>query len=104
MVSQMNDALAEDFMRPLREAQARLLAIEAEITNKRKELAALEGECAVARRAMNDLGEQRVELQGAVNSQRALLSQSQQALAKAQADFDELKKKVAALPIIKRAG
>jgi septal ring factor EnvC (AmiA/AmiB activator) len=95
----MNDALADNFMAPLREAQARLEAVNAEIANKRKELAALEGECAVARKAMNDLGEQRIELQRAVNSQRTLLSQSQADLTNATAMFEALRKKVASIPI-----
>jgi septal ring factor EnvC (AmiA/AmiB activator) len=93
----MNDALAEDFMRPLREAQARLGQLKDEIANKRRELNALEGECAVARKAMNELGKQRIELQSAVNSNRALLSKSQSDLARAQSDFEALRKKVASL-------
>jgi septal ring factor EnvC (AmiA/AmiB activator) len=93
----MTDALAEDFMAPVRAREQKLAQLDAEITGKQKELAALQGECAIARKAMNELGEQRIELQGAVNSQRALLSQSQAALAKAHADFDALRKKVASL-------
>jgi predicted nucleic acid-binding Zn-ribbon protein len=69
------------------------------IEEKRKELAALEGECNVARAAMNDLGSQRVELQNAVNANRALLSKSQADLANATAMFDALRKKVQSLPI-----
>ena len=99
----MND-LAEDFMAPVHAREQKLAQLNAQITDKQKELAALENECAVARKAMNDLGSQRVELQAAVNSQRALLSQSQQALAKAQADFDALRAKVASLPTVRMAG
>jgi septal ring factor EnvC (AmiA/AmiB activator) len=93
------DDIASDLIAPIKALNTRLGQLNAEITNKQKELAALESECAVARKAMNDLGEARIELQAAVNSQRALLSQSQQELAKARADFDELRKKVAGLPM-----
>jgi predicted nucleic acid-binding Zn-ribbon protein len=93
----MND-LAEDFMAPVRAREQRLADLNRQIVEKEKELAALEGECAVARKAMNDLGDQRVALQVAVNSNRALLSQSQSDLAATQALFDALRKKVASLP------
>jgi chromosome segregation ATPase len=99
----MNDALAEDFMAPLREAQARLAQLRDEITNKRRELAALESECAVARKAMNELGAQRVELQSAVNGARAELTRTQNAHASLKGAYDELKKQVASLPL-KRVG
>jgi len=94
----MND-LAEDFMAPVRAREQRLADLNRQIVEKEKELAALEGECAVARKAMNDLGEQRVELQMAVNSQRALLSKSQADLADATAMFNALRQKVQSLPI-----
>jgi len=93
----MND-LAEDFMAPVRAREQRLADLNRQIVEKEKEFAALEGECAVARKAMNDLGDQRVALQVAVNSNRALLSQSQSDLAATQALFDALRKKVASLP------
>jgi hypothetical protein len=93
----MNDALAEDFMAPIHAREARLADLNRLIAEKEKELAAIEGQCVIARKAMNDLGEARVELQIAVNAQRALLSKSQSDLAKAQADFDALRKKVASL-------
>ena len=95
----MNDALAEDFMAPIHAREARLADLNRVIAEKEKELAAIESQCVIARKAMNELGEARVELQIAVNAQRALLSQSQQELAKARADFDELRKKVAGLPM-----
>jgi len=95
----MNDALAEDFMAPIHAREARLADLNRQIAEKEKELAAIESQCVIARKAMNELGEARVELQIAVNAQRALLSKSQSDLAKAQSDFNELKQKVAALPI-----
>ena len=93
----MND-LAEDFMAPVRAREQRLAQLDAEIAAKEKELALVQHECVVARKAMNDLGDQRVALQVAVNSNRALLSQSQSDLAATQALFDALRKKVASLP------
>jgi septal ring factor EnvC (AmiA/AmiB activator) len=95
----MNDALADDFMKPVRDREARLAQLDAEITAKEKELAVLEGECAVARKAMNDLGSQRVELQAAVNANKATLTKSQNDLADATAMFEALRKKVASIPI-----
>ena len=97
LVAQMNDALAEDFMAPVRTREARLADLNRQIAEKEKELAALESQCVVTRKAMNELGEAHVELQIAVNAQRVLLSKSQAELAKATADFDELKKRVASL-------
>jgi len=93
----MNDALAEDFMAPIHAREARLADLNRQIAEKEKELAALESQCVVTRKAMNELGEAHVELQIAVNAQRVLLSKSQAELAKATADFDELKKRVASL-------
>jgi len=95
--------LAEDFMAPIRAREQRLAELDALITNKEKELAVLEGECAVARKAMNDLGGQRVELQAAVNANRALLSKTQVDLANCQAMFEALRKKVATLPTTRMA-
>ena len=86
-------------MAPIRAREQKLGELDALITNKKRELAALEGECNVARQAMNDLGSQRVELQNAVNANRALLSKSQADLANATAMFDALRKKVQSLPI-----
>jgi chromosome segregation ATPase len=95
----MSGDLADDFMAPVRAREAKLADLNRQIGEKEKELAALEGECAVARKAMNDLGEQRVALQGAVNSNRALLSKTQSELANCQAMFETLRKKVAGLPM-----
>jgi predicted nucleic acid-binding Zn-ribbon protein len=95
--------LAEDFMAPIRAREQKLSELDVAITNKSKELAALEGECNVARQAMNDLGSQRVELQNAVNANRALLSKSQSDLASVQAMYEALRRKVQSLPITTRA-
>ena len=74
-----------------------------DLTNKideqRKILAALNSEREVVQRALDDLSGQRIELQKAVNSNKALLSQSQNDLAKSQELFEALRKKVQALPI-----
>jgi len=99
----MNDALAADFMAPIHAREQRIAALDAEITNKQKELAAIESEAAVARKALNELSEQRSEMQGAVNANRALLSKSQADLANVQAAFETLRKKVQSLPTIARA-
>jgi chromosome segregation ATPase len=90
--------LAEDFMAPIHAREQKLAELDAQIANKQRELATLEGECAVARQAMNDLAGQRNELQAAVNTHRALLAQSQSDLSKAQGMFEALRKKVASLP------
>jgi chromosome segregation ATPase len=94
----MND-LAADFMAPIREREAKLAELDAQIAAIEKELAIIQGECATARQAMNDLGSQRVELQAAVNANKALLTKSQNDLANATAMFEALKKKVASLPM-----
>jgi chromosome segregation ATPase len=96
--------LADDFMAPVRAREQRLAELDRLISERERELAVLEGECATARKAMNDLGSQRVELQAAVNANKALLSQSQSDLAGAQAMFDALRKKVAALPMARMTG
>jgi len=93
-----SDNLASDFMAPIHAREQRLAQLDRQITDKQKELAAIEGECAVARKAMNELSEQRTALQGAVNSNRALLSKSQADLANAQAMFEALRQKVQSLP------
>lgn len=90
--------LAEDFMAPVKAREARLGELDAQITNKQRELVALESECGVARKAMNDLGGQRAELQAAVSANRALLSKTQADLANCQAMFEALRQKVATLP------
>jgi hypothetical protein len=102
MVSQMNDALAEDFLAPVRAREQKLAELDRAIVEKEKELAAIDGQCAASRKAMNDLGQQHVDLQMAVNAQRALLSKSQADLANATAMFEALRKKVAALPTTNR--
>jgi chromosome segregation ATPase len=94
----MTNALAEDFMKPVREREVKLAELDAQIAAKEKELAIITGECATARAAMNDLGAQRVELQAAVNANRALLSKSQADLANVTALFETLRKKVQSLP------
>ena len=88
--------LADDFMA---RREAKLAELGRLIVEKEKQLAALEGECNVARSAMNELGSQRVELQNAVNANRALLSKSQADLANVQAMFQALRQKVQSLPI-----
>jgi chromosome segregation ATPase len=92
--------LADDFMKPVREREAKLAELNRLIMEKEKELAALEGECSVARKAMNDLGEQRVALQSAVNANRSALTQSQNDLAEAKAMFETLRRKVQSLPVM----
>jgi hypothetical protein len=67
----MNDALADSFMAPLREAQTRLAQLREEITNKQRELTALETECATCRRAMNTLrGRCRIAVRSQLCSRR----------------------------------
>jgi hypothetical protein len=47
----MND-LAEDFMAPIHAREARLADLNRQIAEKEKELAAIEGQCVIARKAM----------------------------------------------------
>jgi len=96
----MGDNLADDFMKPIHEREARLADLDRQIAEKEKELAIIEGEAATARCAMNDLGQQRVELQAAVNANKALLSKTQADLANCQAAFETLRKKVQSLPTL----
>ena len=95
--------LADDFMAPVRAREQKLAQLDVEITGKEKELAAIEGQCAVARKAMSDLSDERSALQAAVNENRATLSKTQADLANCQAMFEALRRKVQALPIIRAA-
>jgi len=99
----MTDNLAEDFMKPVHDREAKIGVLDALITEKKNELAALESECAVARKAMSDLADERSNLQGAVNANRALLTKTQTDLANCQAMFETLRRKVQSLPITTRA-
>jgi chromosome segregation ATPase len=88
------DDIAQDLVAPVKALNTRLAQLKAEIADKQRELAALQTECAVARKAMNELGDQRVELQAAVNGAKAELVRVQNAQASAQGAYDETKRKI----------
>jgi chromosome segregation ATPase len=100
----MNDSLADDFMAPVRAREQRLAQLDALISERERELTTIQHEIGIARKAMNDLGAERVAYQSAVNAAKVELVRTQNALAEAKGAYDELKKKVAALPTMRRAG
>ena len=91
-----------ELLEELQAIEARVGTID-DLTNKieeqRKILAALNSEREVVQQAVRDLQDQRVELQTAVNANRALLSKSQAELASVTAMYEALRQKVQSLPI-----
>jgi len=86
--------LAEDLIVPIKALNTRLEQLKAEIADKQKELAAIQNECAVARKAMSDLADERHALQQAVIAAKNELVKTQKANAEAQGAYNETKNKI----------
>jgi hypothetical protein len=90
----MNDALAEDFMKPLREAQTRLDQIKAETKDWEKRKAAAQSEYTVVQRAVDDLSARRIEEQKAYNETHAARVREQAELAQTRSELDGIRRQL----------
>ena len=88
------DDIAQDLVAPVKALNTRLAQLKAEITDREKELATLQNECAVARKAANELADERHALQQAVIAAKNELIRTQNAQASAQGAYDETKRKI----------
>src|SRR6516164_1445317 len=86
--------LAEDLIVPITALNTRLGQLKAEIVAKEKHKAALQSECEVVQRSLDDLSSQRIELQKAVNAEKAELIKIQKAKAEELAAYNETRNKI----------
>jgi hypothetical protein len=90
----MTDALADDFMKPLREAQTRLDQIKAEIVTNNKIIASQKLEIDRGTKRMAELSQQEMDLHKAIQAAKAELVRVQQATAHQQSLWEEYHNKL----------